>query len=211
MKKEYLDVISEYLGVEPVFLNSALVSAQNRRRYYWANWAISAPGDTEIFLSDILESEGTGVIKNHGEFKVKNIKSQCLDANYHKGADNHGQRTLIMNIDGEVRKLTVNECCRLQGVPDNYFKVSSNTQSYKMLGNGWQVDTIKHILQLRFKMNNNHKNARQYSDQIHCSYCGKQWDINDIDPPECEKFTLEIKTNGRERLQKLRESLNVYD
>lgn len=30
-----------------------------------------------------------------------------------------------------------------------------------------------------------HKNARQYSDQIHCSTCGKQWDVNDIDPPSC--------------------------
>ena len=32
-------------------------------------------------------------------------------------------------------------------VPDNYFKVSSNTQAYKMLGNGWQVDTIIHIFE----------------------------------------------------------------
>ena len=47
------------------------------------------------------------------------------------------------------RKLTVTECCRLQGVPDDYFKVSSNTQCYKMLGNGWQVDTIIHILKGR--------------------------------------------------------------
>ena len=38
MKKEYLDVISTYLGVEPVFINSSLVSAQNRQRYYWANF-----------------------------------------------------------------------------------------------------------------------------------------------------------------------------
>ena len=45
----------------------------------------------------------------------------------------------------QYRKLTVVECCRLQGVPDDYFKVSSNSQAYKMLGNGWQVDTIKHI------------------------------------------------------------------
>jgi hypothetical protein len=33
----------------------------------------------------------------------------------------------------------------------------------------------------------NHKNARQYGDQIHCSHCVKQWDVNDIDPPECVK------------------------
>lgn len=52
--------------------------------------------------------------------------------------------------DLEYRKLTVIECCRLQGVPDNYFKVSSNTQAYKMLGNGWQCDTIEHIFNCLF-------------------------------------------------------------
>ncbi len=44
------------------------------------------------------------------------------------------------------RKLTVVECCRLQTVPEDYFKVSSNTQAYKMLGNGWTVDVIAWIL-----------------------------------------------------------------
>lgn len=34
-------------------------------------------------------------------------------------------------------------------------------------------------------MNNDHKSPRQYSDQIHCSHCGKQWDVNDPEPPTC--------------------------
>ena len=40
MKKEYQDVITEHLGVEPIMINSALVSAQNRKRLYWTikNW-----------------------------------------------------------------------------------------------------------------------------------------------------------------------------
>jgi DNA-cytosine methyltransferase len=37
MKKEYLDIISEYMGVEPIFIQSSLVSAQSRQRYYWTN------------------------------------------------------------------------------------------------------------------------------------------------------------------------------
>ena len=57
MKKEYLAVISEQLGVEPVFINSALVSAQNRQRYYWCNWEVSQPEDRGIVLADILESD----------------------------------------------------------------------------------------------------------------------------------------------------------
>lgn len=55
MKKDYLDVISQYIGVEPVMVNSALVSAQNRVRFYWANWEITQPEDRGILLKDILE------------------------------------------------------------------------------------------------------------------------------------------------------------
>ena len=44
------------------------------------------------------------------------------------------------------RKLTPLECERLQTVPDNYTNHVSNTQRYKMLGNGWTVEVIKHIL-----------------------------------------------------------------
>lgn len=57
MKKEYQDIISEYLGVEPVKINSALVSAQNRERLYWANFEIIQPNDKGINLIDILETD----------------------------------------------------------------------------------------------------------------------------------------------------------
>ncbi len=226
MKKEFLAVISEQLGVEPVFINSALLSAQNRQRYYWCNWNVEQPEDRGIVLADILETDGTGFIKSHGEYKERSEKSQCIDANYHKGADNHGQRTLIANPAAIVgrkldengkrndslpikqtqclevhdhgksrclstvqkdtvvsslppgrypvirekskcvrssgrgsydrhewdsisnchyRKLTPIECERLQTVPDNHTNHVSNTQRYKMLGNGWTVDVIAHI------------------------------------------------------------------
>lgn len=76
MKKEYLDVISEHLGVEPVFINSSLVSAQNRQRYYWANWEFGQPEDRGIVLADVLEC---GVVDRD--------KSYCIDANYWKGTN----------------------------------------------------------------------------------------------------------------------------
>lgn len=176
MKKEYLDVISQQLGVEPVLINSALVSAQNRQRFYWCNWSVGQPANRGIMLADIIES-GTvdrekslcvntrvagatekrykekamhqmviekGVIKNHGEWKELSEKSQCIDANYHKGVDNHGQRTMI--TDGTYyRKLTPIECERLMGLPDDYTNHVSNTQRYKMLGNGWEVNTVTHV------------------------------------------------------------------
>lgn len=74
MKKEHLAVISEQLGVEPIFINSALVSAQNRQRYYWCNWKVKQPEDKHIYLKDIIE---TG--------NVDREKSYTIDANYHKG------------------------------------------------------------------------------------------------------------------------------
>lgn len=183
MSKSNLDMISEALGVEPVFINSALVSAQNRQRYYWANWGVGQPEDKGILLADVLEYDGIGVIKNKGKYRVRSEKAMCLDANCYKGVDNHGQRTQIavaynridgvgreltkayplnasdwrglnrnqtqtavLDIDGKPRKLTPVECERLQTVPDNYTNHVSNTQRYKMLGNGWTVDVIKHIL-----------------------------------------------------------------
>lgn len=56
MKKEYQDVISQYLGCEPIEINSALVSAQNRKRLYWTNIPnVTQPSDLGIVLKDILE------------------------------------------------------------------------------------------------------------------------------------------------------------
>ena len=151
MKKEYLDVIGDLLGVEPVFINSALVSAQNRQRYYWANWTFGQPEDKGILLSDIIESGA-----------VDRVKSYCIDANYYKGGSlknyleksrrqialsQSESRLCVFEIDDvrPVRKLTPIECERLQTVPDNYTAHVSNTQRYKMLGNGFTVDVIAHI------------------------------------------------------------------
>jgi len=76
MKKEYLNIISEQLGVEPVFINSALVSAQNRQRYYWANWEFGQPEDKGLVLADIIE-----------DGRVDRDKPHCIDANYYKGGN----------------------------------------------------------------------------------------------------------------------------
>ena len=72
-------------------------------------------------------------------------------------------------------------------------------------------------------MGHNHKAARQYSDQYHCSHCGKQWDVNDTDPPECtieslvDKLNLMLEecvtepvvsTSNADHIQELRNKLN---
>lgn len=179
MKKEWEQVISEAMGVEPIFINSNLVSAQNRKRLYWTNIPnITLPKDRGIKLKDIVEGEGVRVDteksnaiiasigrtspreyfqKHQGQMVfVDREKSHCLDANYFKGMNWQGylklsRRQLVIEfIEGDymVRKLTPLECERLQTFPDNYTKVDgiSNTQRYKMLGNGFTADVIAHIL-----------------------------------------------------------------
>ena len=169
MKNAERDRISEILGVEPILINSALVSAQHRRRYYWTNIPnVGLPEDKGILLKDILETnvdrryyfseagyrswENTkrrikeqGLSYRYEPIKPPyEVKAACIDANYHKGAD--GKRPMIQEINGEYRVLTPIECERLQTLPDNYTAGISNTRRYRALGNGWTVDVIAHIL-----------------------------------------------------------------
>ena len=212
------EYLIEECGKSPlhkILINSALVSAQNRNRYYWTSFPVTQPEDRGIVLSDIIETEGDGAIKSHGEWKSKGYKSQCIDANYHKGVDNHGQRTVIIQrargnnpggvraIDGKTptlsanswehnnhlafkeksrcirasgrnsppgsrqnwdnvldskinyRKLTPRECFRLQTTPEYYIDLIlncgvSNTQLYKIAGNGMTDEVIAHILKAAY-------------------------------------------------------------
>jgi len=160
MKKEYQDVITECLGVSPVKINSALVSAQNRNRLYWTNMNIEdLPIDKHMNMNDIIDSN----------YHSTRNKSYCIDANYRKGTNFRryfycGSRQLvlekgyhpcnmtketaneIMHRDGNKwRKLTALECERLQTIPENYTNILSNFERYKVLGNAWTVDVIVHI------------------------------------------------------------------
>jgi site-specific DNA-cytosine methylase len=164
MPKEAKRIISETLGVEPIMINAALVSAQNRKRLFWTNIAtdifghchIPLPEDRGILLRDILES---------GTAQDEINKSYCIDANYYKGGkkDTHNQLgKRLMVIDNiypsgyTIRKLTPVECERLMTLPDQYTalgdfgdgeaKPISNTQRYKTLGNGFVVEVVAHIL-----------------------------------------------------------------
>lgn len=164
MKKEFEDYITIHtenaLGVvHKTLINSALVSAQNRNRFYWTNFEVTQPDDKGIVLVDILES---GVADRE--------KSLCIDANYFKGGSlknylekrrrrvalrQSEERLCVFEKDDErpIRKLTPLECERLQTVPDGYTLVTdphgkqlvSDTQRYKALGNGFTVDVIAHI------------------------------------------------------------------
>jgi len=76
MKKEYQDIISNTLGVQPIMIPSSLVSAQKRDRWYWTNIPFDMPTDKNIYLKDIVE-----------DGYVDRDKSFCIDANYFKGGN----------------------------------------------------------------------------------------------------------------------------
>ena len=255
--------ITKELGVEPICINSALVSAQNRQRLYWTNiQGVEQPEDHGILLRDILETgearrekaytldahyyktaglydptkqhsysrlmaaESVGIAINTCGEKSHTLKAQYFKngiANFitnggydataiaepvriatiesdAKNADFDSQQYRVYSPDGKsvtlcgngggvgaktglyavpwngktypvyevkdglitikdkrypiklrdglyiIRKLTVTECKRLQTVPEDYIFHVSPTQAYKMLGNGWTVDVIAHIL-----------------------------------------------------------------
>lgn len=143
MKKQYQDVISKYLGVEPIEINSNLVSAQNRKRLYWTNiQGITQPEDKEIYLKDIVE-EGFIPLKEKSQCILSTIWKENV-----KSMISRGKKGLyVVSGNGlEYRKLTVTECERLQTLPDGYTVGVSDTQRYKMVGEGWTVDVIAHIL-----------------------------------------------------------------
>jgi len=131
MKQEHLDVITEHLCVLPTLINSSLVSAQDRKRYYWTNWDFKAPEDKGIVLQDILE---------HGT--AHRLKSKTVRVGGRGSNDRHEWD----KADTTGRRYTVTELERLQTIPDGYCQGVSTTQAYKMLGNGWNVDTIASIL-----------------------------------------------------------------
>jgi DNA-cytosine methyltransferase len=167
MKKEYQDVISNFLGVEPIEINSNLLSAQNRERLYWTNIPnIEQPKDKKLYLKDVVDLNVINrnvVDKNKIKqfWETKNYIQYDLSGKGHKSQDQRGyylnskhgtlpshgasSKVKVVLNNGEIVQLTPVECERLQTVPDGYTDCVSDTQRYTMLGNGWTVDVIAHI------------------------------------------------------------------
>lgn len=172
MKKEWQDIITKYLGVEPIEINSSLVSAQNRVRLYWTNIPnIKEIKDKNINLKSILDDvsfvnpaaiRGRRLEQNKPivqclEVKKKNTnKSNCLTT---VEKDNvltflkPGRYPNILknkeNLNVKLyRNYTIKEYCKLQTINYKYIEndVISNCQKKKIIGNGWTIDVICHIL-----------------------------------------------------------------
>ena len=169
MKKEWIDIISNELWVNPIEINSWLVSAQNRRRLYrvWKlneSWScdqisLSLPKNKNIKMRNIMQSfvdksfyltkEQLEAIRKWKSYQnpLKNIllpqsKSPTLTARW---AWEYHSWMILIRDKWKIRTLTPLECERLQTLPDNYTLGVDNSQRYKMLGNGWTVDVVAHI------------------------------------------------------------------
>lgn len=154
MSKKWEAVLTKAIGVEPVKINSNLVSAQNRKRLYWTNIAeITRPEDKGIFIRDILERDEDGIIvASRGRTGPDGINRQNLEPRT-DGKTNcltTVQKDNLLQTRTGLRRLTPVECARLQTVPDWYEWVVSDTQIYRMCGNGWTVRVIEHILKNLF-------------------------------------------------------------
>lgn len=159
MKREFEEYITYHteqaLGkINKYLINSALVSAQNRQRYYWTNInGVNQPQDKGILIKDILENpsdepinysssgRGNGIVE--GRVTENPKKAMTLTAT---GYTNRSMTKVIKNNEIEIwHNLSLIETERLQTLPDNYTEGVSDTQRYKCLGNGWTVDVIAHI------------------------------------------------------------------
>lgn len=172
MKKEWEDIISEILGVEPIKIESSLVSGGMRKRNYWTNIPdVKQPDDKHITFQSIVDS---GIVENEkaycltlhrgnardyfkkrqtnivfepsdiGEYTVRNKQITIV----FKRSPDKSPYTFDVNIpDGRynIRAINRNESERLQTLPDNYTRAISESRACECLGNGWTVDVIAHI------------------------------------------------------------------
>tara|TARA_R110000803_G_scaffold137958_1_gene204849 strand:+ start:18 stop:902 length:885 start_codon:yes stop_codon:yes gene_type:complete len=166
MKKEHEKVITEHLGVEPILINSSLLTAHNRPRLYWTNIPnIKQPNNKGMLLKDIIDLQVNNYEyipeaktinrqykKNYLQYDINGKGHGSQDQRAYYLDNKHGcldtgasGKAKILEQDGRIRKVTRNEAERLQGVPDNYTNIVNKSQALKMLGNGWTVDVIAHI------------------------------------------------------------------
>lgn len=164
MKKADMDMISWWLGVEPVFINSADFSAQNRQRYYWTNIPVAPWQDRGIMLCDVLELKNASrqpewiFVSTHSKNGLKQVGYYSVGAQGHRLYCSSGKHpTLCTNRtggavlpfiwhNGEIGKINKKTMLRLQTLPDDYMGDLAETTYYNCVGNGWTVDVIAHIL-----------------------------------------------------------------
>lgn len=175
MRKEYSDIITDILGVTPIMINSALVSAQERKRLYWTNiQGIKQPKDRNIYLYDIVNFKSEIPLKENIIDEISKYTKRDFDVSIDKNGNIRPHRKdkrksgiseigTLRNLNCksvtiikshapktykspfEIYELNRNECEQLQNVPINYTIPVSEKQAKDLLGDGWTIEVIKHI------------------------------------------------------------------
>ena len=103
MPKEAKEIITKELGVEPILINAALVSAQNRKRLFWTNIPVQGlPEDRKIFVKDILLNGEHVIVTNQTQYKLGGDKTQTLLARDYKGFGNQAMSGVVVKIGREI-------------------------------------------------------------------------------------------------------------
>ena len=172
MPKKWEEVITKTLGVEPIVINSNLVSAQNRHRLYWTNIkGISQPTDKGLLLKDVLKDTYSekevlsDLIQNRfkltpnskstygttkPDFRTIGERDLVYGDNNKMGclmATDYKQPKQVYH-NGVLRKISPEEAELLQTLPEGYTSGISNTKRFECIGNGWTVDVIAHIFKI---------------------------------------------------------------
>ena len=150
MAEKWAWVISDILGVKPIRINSTLVSAQKRDRLYWTNIpGVELPKDKGVQLQDILENGYSEKSKSWCMLNSWNRFPKKMDSVKKRYARSM-MPVVFSSPDFDWsqgwRPLNRSEGERLQTVPENYTRVVSEKDALGILGNGWTVDVIAHIL-----------------------------------------------------------------
>ena len=163
MKKEFLDIISDQVGVEPILINSSLLSAQNRQRYYWTNVpGVEQPEDRGLVLKDILETEADerptkDTERNRRHHKTPEQKSLTMTATMYKGAGNNGM-TLVPMVDELPDKS--------ESIKANYAKSSkANFENDTKKGGKFTATGVPQTPQRVGKIKKGGQGDRVYSDE----------------------------------------------
>lgn len=155
MKKEWKEVITNYMGIEPIELCSSLFSAQRRKRLYWTNIPFDTKiKDKEIVLDHIIDhSIKEYKIPKNWELRVPiDLPKYCDPYNRKEIKDksttlrtNSYNGNMWIKTKNAYRNLTRTEAELLQTIPIGYTNPISENQAKKCMGNSWTVDVIAHI------------------------------------------------------------------
>ena len=165
MSDENRDTISNALSTEPIMIDSALVSAQQRRRYFWTNIPVKQPTDRGLIINDIIDDVERKWIEPKNPVKTKRgIKWDTSGKGWYsqqdRGYDVMGKfptiptaRTItkanVLFRDGKVGVLTWSELEKLQGLPVGYTDIGDGNRIEKrggVIGNAFNAEVVAHIL-----------------------------------------------------------------